>query len=347
MSDFIQIHTLTAYPPSNANRDDMGRPKTAIIGGVPRLRISSQCLKRTWRVSDVFTSALSGHIGTRTKLLGNEVFKRLKEKGISDKQAQEWAKPIAEVFGKIKTETGRELEIEQLVHVSPEEKAAIYALADTIAAEKRAPSAEELNLLRKDIQAVDIALFGRMLASSPANNIDAAVQVSHAFGVSKYTEEDDYFTAVDDLNRDEQDQGSAHIGEAGFGSSIYYTYICINKSLLTENLQNNIELANKAIKALTEVALTLAPTGKLNSFANHVRSSYVIVEKGTKQPRSLAAAFFKPIHGDDHISVAIEVINSQRENMDKVYGKCYDTDYILNAHSGIGTLDDLLSFVAS
>jgi CRISPR system Cascade subunit CasC len=345
MSEFIQIHALTAYPPSNANRDDMGRPKTAIIGGVPRLRISSQCLKRNWRVSDVFTSALSGHIGTRTKLLGNEVFKRLKDKGIAEKQAQEWAKSIAFVFGKLKEETGRDIEIEQLVHVSPEERAAIDALADTIATEKRAPTAEELNLLRKDIQAVDIALFGRMLASSPAHNMDAAVQVSHAFGVAKYTEEDDYFTAVDDLNRD--DQGSAHIGEAGFGSAIYYTYICINKNLLIENLQNNAELANKAIKALTEAALTLAPTGKLNSFANHVRSSYVIAERGTKQPRSLAAAFFKPIHDDDHINESIRIINSQRENMDKVYGKCYAADYTLNAHSGIGTLNELLAFVAS
>jgi CRISPR system Cascade subunit CasC len=165
--------------------------------------------------------------------------------------------------------------------------------------------------------------------------------------VAKYTEEDDYFTAVDDLNRDDQDQGSAHIGEAGFGSAIYYTYICINKNLLIENLQNNAELANKAIKALTEAALTLAPTGKLNSFANHVRSSYVIAERGTKQPRSLAAAFFKPIHDDDHINESIRIINSQRENMDKVYGKCYAADYTLNAHSGIGTLNELLAFVAS
>lgn len=346
MSEFIQIHMLTAYPPSNANRDDMGRPKTAIVGGVPRLRLSSQCLKRTWRVSEAFTNALSGNIGTRTKLLGNKVFKDLTAKGISEKQAKEWAQAIAGVFGKLKTDKDADMEIEQLVHVSPQEIDFINTLTEKIATEKRAPLPEELNLLRKDIQAADIALFGRMLASSPAHNMDAAVQVSHAFSVAKHLEEDDYFTAVDDLNKGDNDQGSAHIGEAGFGSGIYYLYICINKNLLVENLQNNTELAGRSIKALVEAALTLSPSGKQNSFASRVRSSFAIVEKGTQQPRSLAAAFFKPITEDDHINTSIKTLVKQRDNMDKVYGKCYTSEYLLDAHNGVGSFVDLLNFVA-
>jgi hypothetical protein len=46
MSHFLQLHLLTFYPPSNLNRDDTGRPKTATVGGVPRLRISSQALAK-------------------------------------------------------------------------------------------------------------------------------------------------------------------------------------------------------------------------------------------------------------------------------------------------------------
>lgn len=42
MTTWIQLHLLTAYPPSNLNRDDLGRPKTAVVGGESRLRISSQ-----------------------------------------------------------------------------------------------------------------------------------------------------------------------------------------------------------------------------------------------------------------------------------------------------------------
>jgi CRISPR system Cascade subunit CasC len=46
MDKFIQLHILTSFPPANLNRDDLGRPKTAKMGGVDRIRVSSQSLKR-------------------------------------------------------------------------------------------------------------------------------------------------------------------------------------------------------------------------------------------------------------------------------------------------------------
>ena len=98
MSQFIQLHTLVSYPPSNLNRDDLGRPKTAIMGGVQRLRVSSQSLKRAWRTSALFADL----IGVRTKQLGVEVEKALKAKGISDKNARDWAAQIAAVYGAVK-----------------------------------------------------------------------------------------------------------------------------------------------------------------------------------------------------------------------------------------------------
>ncbi len=52
MSRFIQIHTLTSYPASLLNRDDVGFAKRIPFGGATRTRISSQCLKRHWRVFD-------------------------------------------------------------------------------------------------------------------------------------------------------------------------------------------------------------------------------------------------------------------------------------------------------
>ena len=70
MTTFVHADMLVSYPPSNLNRDDLGRPKTAVMGGAKRIRISSQSLKRAWRTSHVFGAALSGHIGTRTKEMG-------------------------------------------------------------------------------------------------------------------------------------------------------------------------------------------------------------------------------------------------------------------------------------
>lgn len=67
MTTFVQLHLLTFVPPANLNRDDTGAPKTAIVGGDTRLRLSSQSLKRAWRTSEVFASRLDGHLGSRTQ----------------------------------------------------------------------------------------------------------------------------------------------------------------------------------------------------------------------------------------------------------------------------------------
>ena len=348
MSDFIQLHILTAYPPSNPNRDDLGRPKTARMGGVDRLRISSQSLKRAWRTSEIFEESFADNIGTRTKLLGVKIYETLLEKGVKEKKAFDWAQPIAAKFGKCKKKDKanklHELEIEQLVHISQEEQNSVNELLEKLVEEDRKPEQAELEFLRRDIYAVDIALFGRMLASSPKYNIEAAAQVSHAITVNQIVVEDDYFTAVDDLNKDE-DSGSAHIGEAAFGAGVFYTYVCINKSLLLSNLSGDLDLANKAISALTEAILTVAPSGKQNSFASRVRASFALAEKGSQQPRSLAVSFLDPIKNTDQVAAAIKRLTVQRDNMDKVYGECVDSRYEINAHTGEGSLGELLTFV--
>lgn len=351
MSRFIQLHLLTAYPPANLNRDDQGSPKTAKMGGYDRLRVSSQCLKRTWRTSDLFQSAMSSHLGIRTKLLGIDIYNQFIAGGIKEKEAKEWTKLMAGVFGALKkadkNDPMAELEIEQLVHVSPSEQQAIKALTDKLIIEQRAPEKDELNLLRLHEQAVDIALFGRMLASSPAFNIEAACQVAHAISVHPVVIEDDYFTAVDDLNKGLEDMGAAHIGETRFAAGLFYSYICINRELLIKNLDGNEELANKAIRALTEAAVKVAPEGKQNSFASRAYASYVLAEKGDQQPRSLSVAYLKPINRDneDFIADSINLLTQQKDSFDKVYGACAEVRYELSVPQRQGTLGGLLEFV--
>lgn len=342
MSQFIQLHLLTSYAPSNLNRDDLGRPKTAKMGGFERLRVSSQSLKRNWRVSDLFEQAMAGNIGIRTKRFGVEVYDVLLAEGVKEKPAKEWASSIAGVFGKGKKDS---LEIEQLAHISPAEQEGALALAKQLAAEDRAPTDDDLKLLKSDQTAVDIALFGRMLASSPAFNVEAACQVAHAISVHSVVVEDDYFTAVDDLNDGKIDSGSSHIGESGFAAALFYSYICINKSQLIENLDGNEELANNAIKALVEATVKVSPTGKQNSFASRAYASFVLAEKGTQQPRSLSVAFLRPVNDEDQASAAIAALQLQADNFDKVYGACADERYAINAIQGEGSFDELAQFI--
>ncbi len=344
MTQFIQLHLLTAYPPSNLNRDDLGRPKTAIVGGTERLRISSQSLKRAWRTSEQFESALANFRGTRTKRLGEQVFARLMEKGVSESKAKKWAGAIASVFGKQKKDS---LDIEQLAHVSPEEREAVNSLADKLASEGREPEKDELKLLRKKPKAVDIALFGRMLASSPAYNVEAAAQVAHAITVNQVKIEDDFFTAVDDLNTHEEDAGAGHMGDAGFSSGVFYQYLCIDRNRLVENLQGDETLAKKAIAALTDAAAKVAPTGKQNSFASRAYTSYLLAEKGSQQPRSLSVAFLQAVRGNDMLGSAIDRLTSQCDNFDKIYGACADDRCSLNVETGEGSLQGIIEFVTA
>jgi CRISPR system Cascade subunit CasC len=351
MSTFVQLHLLTSYPPACLNRDDLNRPKTAVMGGVQRLRLSSQSLKRSWRTSDIFKAALSEHIGTRTKEMGLRVYERLKDGEVEEKSAKEWAQQIAARFGKLKASSKenplQDLEIEQLAHFSPEELTSIERLADTLAQENRAPTEEALQLLRAKHHAVDIALFGRMLAASPRYNTDAACQVAHAITVHKVAVEDDYFTAVDDLNTHEEDAGSAHIGEQGFAAGLFYLYVCIHRDLLKENLSDDEELTRETLRALTEAAATLAPGGKQNSFGSRAYASYILAEKDSRQPRSLAVAFLRPVREGDMLHEALSALTSTRANMDKVYYNGQGSpSCVLNALEGTGSLADLLNFVA-
>ncbi|WP_263078975.1 type I-E CRISPR-associated protein Cas7/Cse4/CasC [Endozoicomonas sp. Mp262] len=352
MSRFIQLHILTSYPPANLNRDDNGRPKTAKMGGADRLRISSQCIKRTWRTSDQFQHSMQGRLGTRTKMLGVEIYRSLIDGGIGDKQALVWSQSIAGQFGKFKKGEKDNpligLEIEQLVHVSAAEKKAIDVLAQRLITERRAPEKEELELLRAEEQAVDIALFGRMLASKTAHNVEAACQVAHPISVHSVTIEDDYFTAVDDLNDTSEDVGAAHIGETGFAAGLFYSYICINKEQLIDNLGGNKALADRAVAALTEAALKESPHGKQNSFGSRAYASYVLAESGDQTPRSLAVAFLKPIgrQAGDYGLAAVSALEQQLDGFDKVYGKCADARYSMNAFNGNGRMDELLAFVS-
>jgi CRISPR system Cascade subunit CasC len=234
------------------------------------------------------------------------------------------------------------IQLKQLAHISPEEETAINALIEEIASRNTKPEKDDLTLLKKRHTAADIALFGRMLASSPQFNTEAAAQVAHAITVHPVVVEDDFFTAVDDLNKGDEDMGAGHMGDTEFAAGLFYLYVCIDKQLLIENLSGDEELANTTLTSLIEAMATIAPTGKQNSFASRARASYILCETGNQQPRSLSVAYLNAVEGKNMLSDAIESLTLKRNNMDKAYGKCWDADAKMNAEEGEGTLQDII-----
>lgn len=357
MTTFVQFHLLTSYGPSNPNRDDQGRPKQAMVGGVPRLRMSSQSVKRALRESSFFALDLAGHTGTRTKQLHDRLRQYLTGKGISDKAASDAATTVAGIFGKLETvkekDGSEKVKATTLAFISPAEWALAEELAGKAAAGEALPKDKDLKklVLRRADGAVDIAMFGRMLADDADYNRDAAVQVAHAITTHKAQAEEDWYSAVDDLNKAE-DTGAGHLGETAFGSGIYYQYVCVNCDLLIENLGGDRELAVRGIEALAKALPQTAPAGKQNSFAHRPMAFYMRAEAGTRAPRDLSGAFFTPIDRklqdlmvNDLQTGSIKALRATIEQIDACY---YDgnaeASVELNTLDGTGKLSEIVRF---
>ena len=353
MTTFVQFHLLTPYPPSNPNRDDQGRPKQAMVGGHPRLRLSSQSIKRAVRETAFFLNDLAGHRGTRTKRIAEEIEKRLAGQGVDPDKAREAAAKVAAIFSKLEaTKEDRAPLTTTLAFVSPEEWQAAHALADRLVAGEKIDDKEAKKLvLRRAGGAVDIAMFGRMLADDPDFNREAAVQVAHAFTTHRALAEDDWYSAVDDLKTREEDSGAGHIGEAGFGSGVYYLYACVNVDLLVENLGGDRALAGRGLEALARALATATPRGKQNSHAHHPLARHIRAERGGRQPRDLSGAFFKPVdlrtnHPNGVLGASVAALEEMAAKLDRAYGPAAEAVAVMDVDAGQGSLDAIARFAA-
>ena len=314
MKTLIEIHVLQNFAPSNLNRDDTGSPKDALFGGTRRARISSQCLKRAVR-QDFVRKKDEGffqpdELAVRTKRLYKAIADRLA--GMHEETEILARAEIALSYVKLKAGEGGKTEY--LLFLGQKE---IAALAEAIhqywneivpAAEeskekgkskgKKAAASEAPKEVREKIEsifnggkAVDLALFGRMLADMPEKNQHAACQVAHAISTHSVEREFDYYTAVDDL-KPEDTAGADMMGTVEFNSACFYRYAVVDWEKLVENLQGDQELARKGLRAFLEGFVVAEPTGKQNTFAAHNPPEFVAVSvRRDAAPRNLANAF--------------------------------------------------------
>lgn len=349
MTRFIQLHLLTAYGAANLNRDDTGRPKTLTFGGSERLRVSSQSLKRAFRQSEVFVGGLPGALGQRSQGFMQGLIDALISGGLDGEEAVKRAEALIEndKLGKVKDKGSGSAKTEQLVHLGPDEMATIAGLAERLAGDDELDPKVAM-VLKDKPRAADIAMFGRMLADNPSFNVEAAVQVAHAFTTHRVIVEDDYYTAVDDIkNADpDADKGAGFIGVQQYGAGLFYLYICIDADLLLDNLSGDKALAADAIEALIRATATVSPSGKQNAFASRAKALYVLQEIGEDSPRSLAAAFQQPVGaspGDTNYEVAsIERLKALRDGYGAAYGETF-TALEMNVSRGGASLADLIA----
>lgn len=329
MTKFIQIHYLTSYPASNLNRDDLGRPKTVNYGGKNRIRISSQCLKRTWRTSDEFINYV-GNNGKRTRQICIDIYnEKIKDYPSQSTELMNNLNELKMYLTNEKVKAKKQISLEnlqlsQLVYLNEAEIDFFKKTIDSSLINKTKPDLIKFTTSSQLISNADVSLFGRMFASNPSLDIEAAVQVSHAFTVHESQIESDYFTAIDDIVS--ANKGSAHIGEKEFGSGLFYGYLCINYDLLLKNLTFNAELAKKSIEGLINAVAKVAPSGSQNSYGANSQANFVLLELGNNQPRSFAHAFLKPIW-KDYESQAIQQIHDLKNKLELIYPENKNQDW--------------------
>ncbi len=305
MTTFIDFHIIQTLPPSNINRDDTGAPKSAMYGGVRRARVSSQAWKRATRrdfEGIIDTLKLSYRTKRVVELLSPRILAR-QGKPADDEAAVAAANKRAEEVIKalgLKIEKPR---AKRAAASSPaaaaQSKYLVFisaAQADRLA-ELAAADGPLDNKVVKEVMkggnGIDIALFGRMVADAGDINVDAAVQVAHALSTHAADTEDDYYTAVDDMNP-AADTGAGMIGTVEFTSATMYRFASINVDALAANL-GSADAAGEAAAAFAKAFATSMPTGKQNAFGNRTLPDAVVVMVRDSQPVSLVGAFEKPV----------------------------------------------------
>ena len=171
------------------------------------------------------------------------------------------------------------------------------------------------------------ALFGRMVTSDPGANIEAAIHVAHAFTVHREESESDYFSVVDDLQREDEDAGAAHIGDMELTAGLFYGYVVVDVPGLVSNLEgcdagdwenSDRELAGKVVEHLTHLIATVSPGAKLGSTAPYACADLMLIEAGSRQPRSLANAYRSPAPA--RVDDASARLSEYLAKLDKAYG---------------------------
>lgn len=348
---FLQIHTLHNYPAALLNRDDAGLAKRLPYGDAIRTRISSQCLKRHWRVADdaFALKNLDVPMAVRSRETPRLIKERLMEAGVAESLAQISVEGLRaaglldkakDLKGKDALATGQAVllgyaEIEYLVQrcttlagEHTEEKALKAAIAAFLKDEKK-----NLEALRHG-SGLESALFGRMVTSDVLASRDASIYVAHAFTVHEAQVENDYFTVVDDLLQEAGEAGSAGIFDTELASGLYYGYLVVDVPQLVANLEGvhikdwahitaeQRALAGRVVQSLLHLVATVSPGAKRGSTAPFEWAKFMLVEAGDWQPRSLAGAFQNalPTRQAGLRQAAVQRLADEIARMDAAYG---------------------------
>jgi len=326
---FLDIHVIQTLPPSNINRDDTGSPKTAVYGGVRRARVSSQSWKKAIRDYFKENGNLS-NVGVRSLDVVNFLAEKIRELK-PELSLEEAVNKSVKTFNAAGISTTKDNRVKALFFLGKEQ-------ADNLAKE-----AVKDNLDKKALQeilnsniAIDIALFGRMVADDASLNEDASAQIAHAISTHGVQSEFDFYTALDDLSKEDQ-SGAGMLGTIEYNSSTLYRYGNVALHEFYRQLNENKGQTIEATKLFVEAFLNSLPTGKMNSFANQTVPASVVISLRKDRPVSFVSAFESAVKTklsqEGYINESIEAMFKEHKNVQR-FVKKPEISFYLNLSEG-------------
>jgi CRISPR system Cascade subunit CasC len=326
----IEFHILQSFPVTCLNRDDVGAPKTAIVGGVQRARVSSQAWKRPVRLA---MHDFGAKLGVRTKHVAGTIAQACIDAGATDEQANSCGEMIASYLSK-----------DTLLFFTLTEAKAFAVYAQELDFDTKKLKDKEVHKVSKKalnpaIEGIDIALFGRMVAQAADLNIEAAVSFSHAISTHKVSNEVEFFTALDDLATE---PGSAHMGSLEFNSATYYRYVSLDLGQLCQTLDG--QNLPDAVENFTKALFVAVPTARqaTQSGASPWEFAKVFVRKGQR----LQVPFETAVKAADggFIQPSIDALTGYLAKQEKLHGSLFgkQADYTYGQDERF-SIDDLIA----
>lgn len=273
MYPFLTVHTLTALPTHNLNRDENGAPKQVTQGGVTRARLSSQSLKRAARIG-FERECEQATESVRTKVSATVIADRVAElRGpMSKGEHSALTKSIVARVNSLTRTSDAESKKDTLVWLSATE---IETAARAFAAGNDAAIVNTQNT-----DSLAIAAFGRMFTADPRLSIPSAVSVGDAVTTHAATIELDWFAAVDDRS---EHGGAGQLGFAMSTSGVYYRTFTIDRAQLAQNFQEPLDsaIAEVQLRSLVRHLTLDLPTGRRAGTAAQTLPAFILAEEQT------------------------------------------------------------------
>lgn len=333
----LEFHIIQSFPVSCLNRDKLNSPKTAIVGGVERARVSSQSWKRSIRAN---MRNFDVQLGVRTGKIDTLLTEKIQSLGADKDVAEICASNISSYIAKDTLVFISDKELNALASYAESRSFSLGAISSTEDGAKKKDKKEKkeakvddekaIAKLLKDVtgsglDAVDIALFGRMIAKISDINIDAALSVSHAISTHGVAQDHDFFTANDDLGGN----GSAsYLGETAFNSATYYRYLNLNLGQLAETIFGDsavdVDQLKKILEGFIKALYVAVPIARQSTQSAYTPWDYaqVLVRKG--QP--LQMNFDEPVKAtrfSGYSEPSIEKLRTQISNREKLSGSLF------------------------